>query len=300
MIKKLIFTLTVALGVTISAKAADGDLFPYPQPPADMDRLDERCDFIVSRFWRPCDFKSAMSKTEKLRSTFGDWISFMPYATADTVFASIDRLLASNAKNGPLTLMFAQMAEEFAYNDTAEMRSAEVFLPFAKAAAAHKKIPAPERAKFALMVQKIENSMEGKPVAHFEYITPEGLKTNLSSTRTQMIAVVFNRHDCRDCSTGRVRLSADYNINTLIDRGLLTVISIEPGEATNEWLEATASYPSNWIVGAMPDANDWFELPASDSMSVMLLDGRHKVLAKNIPIENFMATMLAMRRQAGL
>lgn len=279
-------------------RAADGDLFPYPQPPADMERLDERCDFIISRFWRQADFKSAMSKTEKLRSTFSDWISLMPYATSDTVFAAIDRLIASVAKSGPQTLALARMAEEFAYSDTSDIRSAEVFLPFARAAADHKKIPGDDRAHFASLIRRIENVQPGKPVGHLEFISPDGSRRSLANFRTQMVAVVFAAHNDSDASLARVRLSADYSIKTLIDHGLLTLIFIEPGPASPEWLQATASYPASWQAGAMPDAEDWFELRTSPC--ILLLDGRHKVLARDIDVEGLMAAMSHMRQQSGL
>lgn len=296
--KKILLYIVFIATMAGTVRASNGDLFPYPQPPADMERLDERCDFIISRFWRQCDFKSAMSKYDKLRTTFGDWIGFMPYATSDTVHAAIDRLIASVAKSGPQTLALARMAEEYAYSDSSEMRSAEVFLPFAKAASVHKKIDSADRAHFAKMIRRIENVQSGKPVEHFEIVGPDGTRQSLSNFRTQMIAVVFNRHDNSDSSLGRVRLSADHNINTLIERGVLTVISVEPGDVTPEWLVATTSYPNNWVVGAMPDVADWFELEYDPS--ILLLDGRHKVIAKDLSIDAFMLMTARFRQQSGL
>lgn len=282
----------------VGLRASDGDLFPYPVPPADMERLDERCDFIISRFWRQCDFKSAMSKSDKLRSTFADWVNLMPYATGDTVHAAIDRLIASVAKSGPHTLAIARMAEECVYSDSADLRSAEIFLPFAKAAAGHKKISAEDRAHYARMIQRIENTEIGKPVGHLEFVTPDGRKMSLDDFRTQMIVVVINSHDNMDSSMARVRLSADHNINRLIERGLLTVISVEPGKATPEWAEAAAAYPANWTAGAAEDAADWFEL--ADEPTILLLDGRHRLLAKNLTVEGLMAAVAHTRRQTGM
>lgn len=281
-----IVTILAAAGI---ARAADGDLFPYPQAPADMQRLDERCDYIISRFWRQCDFKSAMSRSEKLHSTFGDWIALMPYAHADTVHAAIERLLASVAKNGSHTLTLARMAEDFTYCDTAEFRSSEIFLPFAKAAANHKKISAADREHFASHIRRIENSETGKHVEHLDFTTTEGIKANLDNYHTQMVVLFFNNRDCIDCSMARVRLSADYNINQLIDRKLLTVIFIDTNAADNYWLQSAASYPSNWVIGASTDAEKWFDL--SNPPTILLLDGRHKVLAKNLTADGLMAMM---------
>ena len=289
--KKLLINIILLFSV-LSVSAADGDLFPYPKPPADMIRLEERCDFIISRFWRGCNIKSAMSKTDKLRSTFNDWVSFMPYATADTVHAAIESLLASVRKSGPETLVLAKMAEEFVYSDSSELRSAEVFLSFAKAAATNKKIGEADRRYFAEAVQRIENSSEGAKVGHFEITSPEGLRLSLDNYHTQLVIVLFMKHDDNEASLTRTRLAADGNIRKLIDRKLLTLICVEPAEPTQQWLAATSSYPPEWVVGAMPDAAQWFELSA-DRPSAYLLDGRKKVLWVNANIDQIKNGMAA-------
>lgn len=298
--KRIALYIILAICAAASVKAADGDLFPYPTPPDDMENLDERCDFIISRFWRQCDFKSALSKQDKLRSTFADWISLMPYANADTVHAAIDQVIAKNAKSGPLTLALARMAEECVYSDSAEVVSAEIFLPFAKAAAEHKKINAADRKHFAEIVQKIENTTNGKPVKHFEIIQPDGIKGTLDNYRTQIVVLLFNSHKNTDSSITRVRLSADHNINQMIEKGLVTIVSVEPGPANNEWLAATATYPNNWVIGAMPDANDWFELQSDGSPTIYMLDGRHRILSKGLSTDSLMMMIAHVRQQSGL
>lgn len=295
--KRLLIYILTFIGAA-SAHAADGDLFPYPQPPAYMERLDERCDYIISQFWRQCDIKSALSKSDKLSDTFGDWVALMPYATADTVHSAINRLLSSVSKDGRSTLALAKLAERFVYSDSAELRSAEIFLPFAHAASTAKKISPQDKEHFASLVRKLENAQQGKPVKHLVFTTPEGNKQSLDNYHTQMIVLFFNKHDDSESSMARVRLSADYNINTFIDKGLLTIMSIEPGAANSEWLQATTSYPANWVVGASADASDWFELDTMPTM--LLLDGRHKVLAKGLTVEGLMATIDHMRRQSGI
>lgn len=299
--KKILPSLIIvlaALGAGIpKLHAADGDLFPYPVPPEGIERLEQRCDYLVSHFWDRCDFKSAMSKTEKLNNTFGDWIGFMPYATADTVYASIDRLLQKVKKSGPQTLHLARLAENWAYSDTA-MYSEDVFYPFALAAAKHSKISGADRARFENHVRIIDNTRVGKRMQHLDFVTPDGRKMNIDSLRTQAVLIFFNDHDCDDCSLARVRLSADYNTNRLIEAGLLTVVSIEPGDPTAEWQAAAATYPENWVVGAAPDADSWFNLRTSPTF--YLIDARHKVLAKDFPIEGALRSVGAIRANSGL
>lgn len=295
---RFIILITLVLICSGRLRAADGDLFPYPVPPADMERLDERCDYLVSHFWDRCDFKSALSKTEKLNNTFGDWISFMPYATADTVHAAIGRLLDSVKKSGPHTLAIARMAEQWVYSDTADIYSEEIYYPFAQAAASHRKISGADKARFESQVRIIDNTRTGGVVDHLRYVTPEGLPGSLADIHTQVIVLFFNDHDCDDCTLARVRLSADINANALIKGGLLTVMSIEPNGSSTEWLAATSSYPAEWVVGASEDADQYFSLRTSPSF--YLLDARHKVLAKDFDIEGLLRALAAIRTNAGI
>lgn len=296
--KKLIIYIMCLLAVSPNLRAADGDLFPYPVPPADMVRLDERCDFLVSRFWRGFDFKSGLSKRDKLNSTFGDWISFMPYASSDTVHVAIERLIKSVSKSGQNTLELARLAEAWVYSDTAEIHSEEIYYPFAKAAATHKKISSADRARFENQVRLMENSSVGNIVKTLNFTTPEGKKGSIDDIHTQMIVVLFNHHDCDYCILSRVRLSADINANTLIKNGLLTVLCIEPEEASDDWKASAAGFPENWTVGCWEDADEYFTL--NSSPCIYLLNSKHKVLAKDIKTDDLLNALATMRQQTGL
>jgi len=296
--KRLLLGITLILCASTGLKAADGDFFPYPKPPEELTNLSDRCDFLVGRFWAGMDFKGALSKMDKFNSTFGDWISFMPYAHADTVHAAIDRVLNRVRKSGPQTLALARMAEAFTYSDTAEIFSEEIYYPFAKAAANHKKISEADRARFKSHVQIMDNTRQGNIVGHLNFITPQNEQKSLDNIHTQMIVLFFNHHDCDECELARVRLSADINATRLIKAGLLTVLSIEPEEASTEWLAAAATYPSDWTVGASGDADEYFDLRTSPS--IYILDARHKLLAKDININGLLAAMAALRQNAGI
>ncbi len=296
--KRLLFGIAVMMGATLGLKAADGDFFPYPKPPEELTTLSERCDYLVGRFWAGMDFKGGLSKIDKFKSTFADWISFMPYAHADTVHAAIDRVLYRVRKSGPQTLALARMAEEYTYSDTAEIFSEEIYYPFAKAAAGHKKISDADRARFRSHVQIIDNTRTGGFVKHLDFVTTQNEKKTIDDVRTQMVILFFNDHDCDDCALARVRLSADINATALIRAGLLTVLSIEPGEASTEWLAAAATYPSDWISGASEDADAYF--PLRTSPSIYLLDSRHKIIAKEISIDGLLAALAALRKNTGI
>lgn len=296
--KRLLLSLIVAITACSSLRAADGDIFPYPVPPEDMVTLGERCDYLVTHFWDRCDFKSAFSTMDKLNNTFGDWISFMPYATADSVHVAIDRLLESVKKSGQHTLGLARMAEGWCYSDTGFIVSDEIYYPFAKAVANSGKIKGDDKEYFKKQVQIIENTYTSGRVEHLEYVTIDGEKHSLDETRTQIIILMFGDYESDNCALSRIRLSADINATALIKAGLLTVINIQPSAAGDEWRGAASSYPTEWVNGASSDAPEYF--PLRRSPEFYLLDSRHRILAKNFDIEGLLNALTTLRANTGI
>ncbi len=281
--RAIVLAIALLSGASPQATAASGNLFPYPVPPDTMMALQPRCDFIVGRFWERCNFGSAFRNPDALNAAFGDWVSIMPHASADTVHAAVNRLLERFAKKGPETLALATMAENWMYSDTAPAFSEEVYLPFARAAAANKKIGKAEKARFALHKGIIESSGVGATVPDMAFTRPDGSRGNLGEIHGSSILLFINDPDCSDCNLARVRLSADYNTRELISRGELTIVSIYPDEPSDTWKAEAAEYPSEWVVCAIPDADLHFDL--RNSPEFLFLNSRHKVLIKGIGID---------------
>lgn len=282
-----IITVVCLLASAFHGKAANDELIPRPLPPDTLLNLQPRCDFIINRFWDRCNFEQAFLHPKELNAAFGEWILIMPHASADTVHASVDKLIAKFAKSGPNTLKIAEMAENWLYSDTAQFRSEEVYLPFAKAAATHKKISKAEKARFAQQAQIIESSGLGKRVPDLKFTRLDGSKGSLADASGSSVLIFINDPDCSDCNLARVRLSADFNTNQLLKEGELTIVSLYPGEPdSKEWQEAAASYPETWIVGAMPDADLYFDL--RESPTFIFLNKDHKVLAKYMPVDHYL------------
>lgn len=283
--KNILAALFIVLAsmVPAGASAASGELFDYPVPPDTMVALQPRCDYIVARFWDRCNFDRAMRNPEKFNSVFGDWVSIMQHASADTVFSAVDKLLSRFEKKGPEMLQIASMAENWLYSDTSAIFSEELYLPFARAAADHKKLSRAEKGRFQLHRQIIESSGLNATLPNLEFTKPDGTPGHMYDVTTGSVLIFINDPDCGDCNMARVRLSADYNANELIRRGELTILSIYPDEATPEWCAEAARYPESWVVGAMPDADSYFDLRTSPTL--LFLNARHKVLLKDMELD---------------
>ena len=83
-----------------------------------------------------------------------------------------------------------------------------------------------------------------------------------------------------------MRLSADVNLNDLIDTGNLIVLSIYPGEADDTWKDRTSVYNKKWIVGAMPQIDELYDM--RNPPVIYYLNGSHKILSKNFDIDNLL------------
>ncbi len=288
---KLIISIVVAITAIFAAsqplRAAEKEFFTRPVPPDTMMALQPRCDFIVTRFWDRCNFEQAFLHPEKLNAAFGEWVMIMPHASADSAHVAIEKLLQKVEKSGPFTLGIAEMAENWLYSNTAELRSEEVYLPFARAAANHKKISKAEKARYRQHAQIIESSGVGATVPDLPFTRPDGSKGSLADAKSGSVLIFINDPECDECAMARVHLSADYNTKELIKQGQLTVVSIYPGEPSDEaWKEVAASCPDTWVVGAMPDADLYFDL--RETPAFLFLNAAHKVLAKDMPVEHFL------------
>ncbi|MBD5182370.1 MAG: DUF5106 domain-containing protein [Bacteroidales bacterium] len=289
-ISKYFMVLVVLLGFVPSASAGT-DLFVYPTAPDSITHLQRRCDYIVSRFWDRCNFEVAMLHKDKFNTAFGDWVNIMPHASADTVYNSISRLMNRFPKNPDVVLQLGQMAEEWVYSDTSQIYSEDIFLPFAQAVRDHKKIGKADKARFARNAKIIESSRVGAKLPDIEFIRPDGTRGNLGEIKSGSVLLFFNHPDCSDCNMARIRLDVDFNTNALLDRGELTIVSIYPEEPDSAWKEAAKDYNDKWVVVAMPDADEFFDMQGTPKF--VFLNSRHKVLAKDMGLDYLLGAFQA-------
>ncbi len=261
--------------------------FQYPSVPENLETLTERSNFFIENFWKRCNLKSAFSSHTKMQQAFNDYTSFMPYAEATVVHQSIDKLIAEVNKNPKNMLLLAEFAEGAFYADTARIVCDECYLPFAQAVANNKKISKAEKARFEYQAKALAQSQVGMTAPDFEWTTPTGEKGQLSQLpKNSYVLLFFNDPECDACELARVRLAADVNLNELIDKQMLTVVSIYPGEITDEWIERTSIYNKKWVVGAAPEVDEIYDM--RNPPVIYYLNGKHEILSKTFEIDNLL------------
>lgn len=284
---KLIIIAFAILMPTLKA-VADAPLFQYPEAPESLPTMEEKCNYVIEHFWDRCNINQAFSTRSKLQQAFNDFIQIVPYANAQVVHQSVDKLIDRVKKNGSQLLTLAEMAEGIMYSDTAHIVCDEVYYPFAKAVADSKKIKPADKARFVSHARILGGSQVNMVAPDFTYTAPDGSKHKFSEIPAGYVILFFNDPDCSDCAMARVRLSADYNISQFIKRGQLQFVSIYPGNpADEEWKIVAERLPKDWIVGACEDIDQIYDMRSKPT--IYYLNTGHKILSKTMTADQLIA-----------
>lgn len=285
--KRILIIFSLLASLALSSRAQE-PFFQLPIVPDSITTLDRRTNYLLEHYWDFCDLKKAFSARQRMAQSFKDFIDLTPYGTADVVHKSVDKFIKSIEKRPDDLLFIVREAEANLYADTSELISDELFLPFAQAAAKNKKIDKAERQRYERLAKILENCRTGLVAPDFEYTTRNGEKRRFEPDTTTMVVLFFNNMDCPDCDLTRVRLDADINVTRLIEAGKLKVVAISPTLPDGQWKEIVESYPSTWEVGASPEVNDLYDIRYYPSF--FILNGDHKLYAKNVDIYSILAT----------
>lgn len=265
---------------------AEDIFFQYPQAPENLTSLTQRANYVVEHFWDKCNLTSAFSSRAKMTKAFQDYITYMQFASKDTTLISINKLIKEVQKKPKNMLTLAQIAEETLYGDSAIFWSDELYLQFATAVNNTKKLSKAEKARYKHQETVLTNSLVGSIAPNFKITTPDGNELQFDSIKAPAIILFFNDIECTDCRLAKVRLATDINLNKLIDRGVIKIVSIHPGEASEEWITEANNYPKNWIVGACEDIYDMFDMRTTPT--IYQLDDKHKIVAKNLNVDGIL------------
>lgn len=242
------------------AVAAD-TYFPYPAIPESLPLGRPRANYYVEHFWDFCPWKSAFSSQRKMSEAFDDFAEMLTVAQVDTVNMALDNLI-SKVKKRPNDLhKLTLMAEGKFYADTAERIIDMVYLPFAKAAAANKKIPADERRRFARQASVIENSQPGQTLPAINLLLADGSTVALNDTTdgANEYVLIFDVPGSWEARMNRIQLAANASARTLIESNLIKPLYIYPGTPPAEWWKENEDLPESWTLAALPETESYID-----------------------------------------
>ncbi|MDE6270574.1 MAG: DUF5106 domain-containing protein [Muribaculaceae bacterium] len=282
------------MGLRAQTAGDEHHIFPYPQPPEGLTMLRERCNFLVFHFWDRADMKKVFDQPEGLNRAFSDWISFMPYCSADTARMSIKSLLEKVNKDGKKLIAVADMAERNVYGDTAQFISEELYLPFAATTAVSKKVPEADRKRFARDLRRINSSSLGQLMPALSYVDINGQQQVFEADTVATMVVIAEVGDT-DNTTAAIRFSIDPATRRLQDEGKLSVAWFFNGQLDDSARQELEKLPDTWIRGTLPDADDYFKLRMSPA--IYLLDENRRIIMKDRPYTTALQVFTVMDSQ---
>ncbi len=271
--------------------------FPLPLIPDSISNLNQRCNYMVNHYWDFCDTKRAFSSRDKMAEAFKIYLSFMPYATADSVIQSIDKFLKRIEKQPNDVTFITDQAIIQLYSDSSDFVSDPLCLKFLDAAIANGKVKKEDKLRYKHLSTVLHNSLNGNIAPDFTYSDCSGSQHTFNTAEPTAIATVlfFNDPECDECRMARMKLEADIHASKLIDSGALRIASITPDEATAEWCKKTAHYPEKWTVGASENIDEIYDLRLSPSFYLLSPDG--KIVLKHCAVEDILNITRLLRVQ---
>ncbi len=257
-INRILLPLLILMGITFSANAQTqqaGTYFPYPIVPDSISTFQGRCNYLSDHFFDFCELSKAFSARQKMANEMKVYLSVVANAEPERAIRGVNNLMKKLEKQPKDQLFIAEIAESQLYSDTAELWIDELYLPFAEAVAANKRVGKAEKARFQQQATILRNSLVGKPAPSLPYTRRDGSEGNLLNDSAEVVLVFFNDPDCNDCNMARIRLDADVSMTELISEGKVKVVAISLAEPDDEWRRHADSFPASWEVGAAPDAD---------------------------------------------
>ena len=285
-IYRILLPLLIFLGINASAYAQTqqvGPYFPYPIVPDSISTFQGPCNYLSDHFFDFCELSKAFSSKQKMAKEMKVYLSVVSNAEPQRALKGVNALMKKLEKQPKDQLFIAEIAEGELYADTAELWIDELYLPFAEAIAANKRISKAEKARFEQQATILRNSLVGKPVPSLPYTRRDGSEGNLQNDSAEVVLVFFNDPDCNDCNMARIRLDADISMTELIKEGKVKVVAISLAEPDDEWRKSAESFPASWEVGAAPDADLTIDL-RSGTPDFYIIDRKNNIRYKHLNI----------------
>lgn len=290
--KTILAFLSLVISISASAQvngAVSQQFFQLPIIPDSIVSFQNRCDFMVTHYWDFCDLKKAFSSRDKMADAFKMYISFMPYASADVVFKSVDKFLGGISKKPDDMLFIARLAENNIYADTAEFQSEQLYTHFIDGILKSKKLDKNSREYYEKQASVLHNSQEGMMAPSFDITDSQGAKTKFVTDTAQFATLLmFMVPGDSDAELAKTRLNANIKTSQLIKSGMLKIYCI----ATKNNGERFTS-PEGWTSGFAPGIEEIYDVRKSPMFYIINSEG--KILKKGNELEPVLNVMQLIR-----
>lgn len=270
-----------------STDAPGRKTFKQAEVPAVYTELRLRAEYLAMHYWDHFDFAdtafvgSAANITEQ---AIIDFFSIFPYTSYQTSCNGIKRLLDQAQKNRAMYAFFTSKMEQILFYPNSSMRNEEYFIPVLEHMVASDSLDAYRKARPRAMLAQVQKNRPGMQAADIRYTTENGSQGSLYDLKTDFVLVFFHGLDLGDAREVSQMIDVSQPVKQMIARKKLTILSIYPDMAEEQWKEYLPQMPETWIHGY--DKNLDIRQRQTYVLRVLpalyLLDKEHKVVMKEV------------------
>jgi len=287
-INALVMTSVMLSAQVQLAEQQPGTLFAYPVAPDTCSTLESRCNYIISHFWDNYDISKPITDEAAFETTFRDFVDFFRYAHRNIVMSTVRDFVNKAQSNTANLVKVGEVAERALYGTQAEYWSDEVYVAFAKPLAAAKALPRDLRDHYAAQLARI-NAVQVGAILDVEYTGLDGAKHRLSELPEAQSYILLFVDGGTDSTIGRLRLSTDVALNSLLTSGQVTLVCLCANKFSVDWANAAAGYADNWVVGCNENLGRDLDLRVFPCCYV--LDGQRAIVNKALSVEGLMTAV---------
>ena len=259
-------------------------LFTYPQAPDTIKEFQDRANYVVIRFWNNFDLSKPIADEVAFEGAFQDYLNLFPHAHKTVVINSIKDIMNKAQSNKANFMLIGRLAEKNLYSEQAVFASDEAYIPFVDAMLKSNLLKKNEKEYYKKQIVKINQNAYGAPCPELNVVGLDGDKMKLTSLLGDKATMLFfNDGDCSDCMFGRLRLSTNVTINSLVKEGALKIICIIPKKYSKELAEEVKGWADNWTIVTAEDATEVFDLRIAPS--IYILNENKEIDNKNLSVE---------------
>lgn len=293
--KKIFIAIIFAALFSSVSRSQTKTHFEYPTAPDSLATLQEKTSYIVLRFWDKADMKKLLNDTLAFNEAFADYVSFIPYASADSVKKSIINLTSRYKNDAKSTLKIVKAAEKNLFSAEAPFWADEQYMLFTKAALSNKKISAKDKTHYLNHVKMLNGSQVGSTALPMTYTTRHGAVHQLYDQPGEFTLLYIHGPECKDCDMISLRLETDFAVNSLSKNGTLKIVDIYTGTPDENWKKSVEKYPYEWEAGTSDDIGEYIDVRNLPAM--YLLDKDRKIILRDMNINQALSMASAIYKQ---
>lgn len=283
----LLFLILSLAGINGKVQAQEFvTLFPYPTAPDTCRTLESRCDYSTAHFWDKFEYSRQLTSADDslLAKAMSDYFDIMAHADLKVATTSVRNLMFKAQTNQKNFVRLLDVAYRMLFTGLKPLTD-DVFLAFAQSAVDATWLPAKSRDGFKEIMRRIANTRAGQPISDFAYSGTSGrgrFNDGIQEGDSALVLLFFTRDDA-DSPLEATRLSADLGVSSLISRGYLKLVEVYGGKNDDYVATETKANPT-WQVVSSKDAHDNLDLRFVPSL--MLLDAKHRIIYKNMVVDD--------------